>query len=318
MACQCPLACRARQPAREPPRRRRSRAARCIHDCGGPVRSSRQPAQYRRAGRMRGVPRSGAETPDRRTGARSFGEFRIRRTGPPWRYAAKATVRARQGGAPSRGQDHDRLLPPEPAEHLHRQADRGDAGFSTGALHSPDRLRPARARKPAGRRTYPAFPGIRWSLIVFTGRACLRFHLVPPRLGARVGGIRFFRARHHRHQLARTSCFPTSQHESRGFRACSGCRRCTERGRKLARPTRHNHRQPDRTPPCGHARVAAPTRYRGEPGERRPSGCTRDRTRGRDNLFRFRLLPVPRRTLVDACNLSPRGRSGDPTASFSY
>ena len=118
--------------ARSEHRRRRAAPARRLRDRGQPLPAAGQPADAGRARQLpalpgRRAPPARRQAGDRRArllrlGRRAARAARARRGGP----AAEASLRARSRGE-GRGVGAARLLPPLPAEHVHRQAHRGDA-----------------------------------------------------------------------------------------------------------------------------------------------------------------------------------------------
>ena len=136
----------ANQPTSAHPRRRAA-ADRRVRRGGRALRAAGEQAHAGRARQLPAVP--GARAAAARGRARvivalgSFawdGALRALRARRRRRAAAEAAVRPRRGGA-GRPVHAARLLPPQPAEHVHGQADRGDDGrrASRGPASSPAR-----------------------------------------------------------------------------------------------------------------------------------------------------------------------------------
>ncbi len=109
-------------------RRRRSAPARRVGDRLGALRAARQPADSSRAGSLPSLPGAGAGPAGLGAGRRGPGPVRLRRGGPGPRARPAAPLRPRRRGRGSGRPNGDLLVPPQPAEHLHRQADRAHAG----------------------------------------------------------------------------------------------------------------------------------------------------------------------------------------------
>ena len=151
LALRGPAPGRLRQPARVGAPRRRAAPARRLRHRGRPLRAAGQqadaggarqlpPLPGARAGAARALPgRSSPSAPSAGTGScappRALG-VEVPRPKPRFGHGAEADARPLAAA---------RLLPPEPAEHLHRQADRADD----------------RRRLRAGARSWPASPSFR-------------------------------------------------------------------------------------------------------------------------------------------------------------
>ncbi len=149
---------RIREPADVRLTRRRAGASRLLHLRGEPVRSARQPTVAGRTRSMPAVPRAGAAGAPLGPRRRRARFLRMGRGAPSVRGAG--TPRPPPPSIRSRDRGHGRtldaagLLPPEPAEHLHRKAHGGDAR----PRHDPreEACRAARAgpsTRAGGRRT---------------------------------------------------------------------------------------------------------------------------------------------------------------------
>ena len=129
---------------------RRPRPAPRLDHLAGEVRPARQQADAGRARHLRAVPARGARPARRRPGGRGARQVRLRRRVRPPRPAAAARASATAsrsrcrrhptGAAAPAGPRAARLLPREPAEHLHRHAHRA---------HARRRVRPGPRRSPA-------------------------------------------------------------------------------------------------------------------------------------------------------------------------
>lgn len=141
---------RLRQPADLRSPRRRARAARRVGHVGGEVRAAREPPAAVRARRLPPVP--GARGGRARQPPRGRVPRRVRLRGgvPPVRRQAAPEVRPRGGGGRGRA-DPAVLVPPEPAEHVHRPVDRADVRRRVRARQ--------RARLSRGPRSAPRPPG---------------------------------------------------------------------------------------------------------------------------------------------------------------
>src|SRR5438094_36459 len=122
-----------RQPADLATSGRRSPPPRRVHHRRAPLRAARQQADAGRARALRAVPSRGARavgSRERRRGARADRLAGVPACPPPARRApatARPALRARRRGDLRRWRRADRLVPPEPAEHVHRQAHAADA-----------------------------------------------------------------------------------------------------------------------------------------------------------------------------------------------
>ena len=126
LALRRPVAGRLRQPAHQRVDRRRSRAGGRLGDGVRSLRAARQQAEPGRARRVPALSPPGAPGVGRRAGAGGARAVRLLGAGRPVRAAAPPSLRP-PGRVPApRRQDVALLVPPEPAEHLHRDADRAD------------------------------------------------------------------------------------------------------------------------------------------------------------------------------------------------
>ena len=130
--------------------RRRVDPARRLHHGHGPLRAARQQADARRAGQLRALPEPGARPPDPGRGGGGAGPGGLERAGRALRDAAAAPLRAPGRGRAARRPPAARLVPPEPAEHVHREAHRADVRCRVRPGHAADRRGPV-PRKPSRR-----------------------------------------------------------------------------------------------------------------------------------------------------------------------
>ena len=100
-----------------------------------------------------GFLRSRARAARKRSGSCSLSGTCLSHRERALRDQAAAEVRARCRSPRAGRQVRGLLLPPEPAEHLHREADRADAGRSAGALAGTRGLTAQRPRALTPRRT---------------------------------------------------------------------------------------------------------------------------------------------------------------------
>ena len=114
------------QPADVHARRRRAAAARRVGHGGGQVRAAGQPADAGRARRLRAVPASASWRRSTRSSSCASARSASRR--PAGTTAVRPRPRFGHGvEVPSTAGRCCWLVPPEPAEHVHRAADRADA-----------------------------------------------------------------------------------------------------------------------------------------------------------------------------------------------
>ena len=117
-----------------------------VDQCRRALRPAGQQADPDRARRLRSVPRPGARPP--RTASRRVPRWvRLRRALSSLRRTTPPAIRSSGRGRGAGWSDAVVLLPPQPAEHVHRQADRADARRRDASM-------PLHSRTARWRRTY--------------------------------------------------------------------------------------------------------------------------------------------------------------------
>ena len=133
---------------------RRPRAHRRLRHRDGALRTAGQQADPGRARRVRAVPHPGARPPAAGGGRGGTGAVRLAGGQCALRAPAAPVLRPPGREHASRRADVARLLPPEPAEHVHGEADGADVRRRVHPGPAAHRRRPVRTRgRRAGERT---------------------------------------------------------------------------------------------------------------------------------------------------------------------
>src|SRR5207249_5209209 len=162
-----------RQPADLAPSRRRAPAPRRLHHGDDPLRPTGEQADAERGRRLRALLPQGAAAAGPRARGRRPRADRLAglstSAAPARRFTARADacVRARRADDVRRRRHADRLVPPEPAEHLHGQA------------HAPDAPRRVQEGPPAPRRGGPGREPSSTTLALHDGRSIHRLEGEP-------------------------------------------------------------------------------------------------------------------------------------------
>jgi hypothetical protein len=118
-------------PGSPPAARRRASSHRHVHRRGEPLRAARQQAHAGGAGQLSAVSRTRDRSARTRARRRCSRRVRLGRDDPGDRVTRSRSAAAAEIHARRRGRDRsvhdDRQLPPEPAEHVHREAHSADA-----------------------------------------------------------------------------------------------------------------------------------------------------------------------------------------------